>query len=164
MYYSKTIKRLLLLIIVYFLSICTTNAQDDLLDELSDNTENVDFETPAFKTMKIINLQSTKVGAKGDFYLVVSHRFGPLKDGLDTFYGLDNASTKIQFLYSFWEGTQFSISRESYNRTFAGAVKTRLTKQTKKFPLNISVFGTVNINTLIDDTVFPGLKPSDKYS
>ena len=45
--------------------------------------------------MKIGNLQSTKMADQGDFYLIVSHRFGPLKDGFDTFLGLDEASTKF---------------------------------------------------------------------
>jgi len=158
------LKKYTLLIILSFFITHTINAQDDLLDELDDNTENTSFESPAFKTMKIVNLQSTKVGAKGDFYFVVSHRFGPLKDGLDTFFGLDQASTKIQFLYSFWEGVQFSVSRESYNRTFAGSVKFRIAQQSKKFPLNLTGFGIATINTLINKAAFPSLKSSDKYS
>ena len=140
-------------------------AQDDLLDELEASTPtSISYELPAFKAMKIGNLQSTKVAAKGDLYLIVSHRFGPLKDGFETFLGLDEANTKIQLLYSAWEGVQFSISRESYNRTFAASVKLRLAKQSKTFPLNLVGYATINKNTLVDNTVFPELKSSDTYS
>jgi len=104
--------------------------EDDLLKELDEETKSEQrFELPAFKTLKIGNLQSTKVTDKGDLYLIVSHRFGALSDGLDTFFGLDQANTRIELLYSFWEGVQFSISRESFNRTFAAATKFRFVKQ-----------------------------------
>ena len=80
------------------ISTISMSAQDDLLNELETNTKNNSFELPAFKAMKIGNLQSTKVADKGDFYLIVSHRFGSLENGLDTFFGLDNANTKIPLL------------------------------------------------------------------
>jgi len=146
-------------------SIFAVNAQDDLLDELNEVTTNENsFELPAFKAMKIGNLQSTKIGEKGDLYLLVSHRFGALKKGFDTFLGLDEANTKIQLLYSFWEGIQLSISRESYNRTFAAAAKVRFARQSKDFPINLVGYTTINRNTLIDKTIFPALKSEDQNS
>lgn len=153
-----------LAVLLFTFSSAFAFAQDDLLDELDDGVTDNSYELPAFKGMKIGNLQSTKLASKGDFYMIVSHRFGPLKDGFETFLGLDEANTKIQLLYSFWEGVQFSLSRESYNRTFAGAVKFRLARQSQSFPFNIVGYGTVNINTLIDETSFPALKSSDKFS
>ena len=135
------------------------------MDELDKETqEPTKFELPAFKAMKIGNLQSTKMADVGDFYLIVSHRFGPLKDGADTFFGLDEANTKIQLLYSFWEGVQLSISRESYNRTLAASAKIRLARQSSSMPFNIVAYGTVNRNTLIDETIFPALESADRYS
>ncbi|MFK8060435.1 MAG: DUF5777 family beta-barrel protein [Polaribacter sp.] len=158
-------KKNLFIFTVIFLSSLSNFAQDDLLDELNEETKNeTSFELPAFKAMKIGNLQSTKVGAKGDLYLYVSHRFGALKDGFDTFFGLDNANTKIQLAYSFWEGVQLSISRESYNKAVASSVKYRLAKQSSKFPVNLTGYGTVNINTQLEKTNFPNLKSSDRYS
>lgn len=139
-------------------------AQDDLLNELDDGSTDTSYELPAFKAMKIGNLQSTKMADKDDFYLIVSHRFGPLKDGTDTFFGLDEANTKIQLLYSFWEGIQLSISRESYNRTLAASAKIRLSRQSNSMPFNIVAYTTLNRNTLIDEAIFPQLKSSDRYS
>ncbi|MBT5289547.1 MAG: hypothetical protein HOL35_05175, partial [Flavobacterium sp.] len=168
MYYSISnfimLKKHLLIFCTTLLVISSLSAQDDLLDELNENATDSSYEMPAFKAMKIGNLQSTKMADQGDFYLIVSHRFGPLKDGFDTFLGLDEASTKIQLLYSFWEGVQFSISRESYNRTFAAAAKIRLARQSKSFPVNLVAYTTVNRNTLIDETIFPELKSSDQQS
>ena len=157
-------KKDLLILCAFLFSISSLFAQDDLLDELNENSTDSSYEMPAFKAMKIGNLQSTKMADQGDFYLIVSHRFGPLKDGFDTFLGLDEASTKIQLLYSFWEGVQFSISRESYNRTLAASAKIRLARQSKDFPVNLVTYATVNRNTLIDETIFPDLKSSDRQS
>jgi len=158
------LKKNLLIFCAFSFVFSSLFAQDDLLDELNENTTDSSYEMPAFKAMKIGNLQSTKMADQADFYLIVSHRFGPLKDGFDTFLGLDEASTKIQLLYSFWEGVQFSISRESYNRTLAASAKIRLARQSKDFPVNLVTYATVNRNTLIDETIFPDLKSSDRQS
>jgi len=139
-------------------------AQDDLLNELSAEVPIETYQLPAFKSMKIGNLQSTKIADKGDLYLIVSHRFGTLKNGLKTFFGFDDANTKMQLLYSFFDGVQLSLSRESLNRTYASALKMRLYKQSNTFPVNIVAYGTVNINTLIDKSQYPNLKFADKFS
>lgn len=158
------VKRNALILHTILLTYSILCAQDDLLKELDGSTPSSSYELPAFKTMKIGNMQSTKMADKGDFYLVVSHRFGPLKDGVDTFFGLDQANTKIQLLYSFWEGVQLSVSRESYNRTLAASTKIRMAKQSGSFPLEVVTYATVNRNTLIDQTVFPELSSNDRQS
>ncbi|AUC13729.1 hypothetical protein BTO06_00565 [Tenacibaculum sp. SZ-18] len=170
----------LTLFFCFVLSISTSTvlSQDDLLDELDDlakkdkkstdkNDKNLtQFELPAFKTLKIGNLQSTKIAAKGELYLIVSHRFGPLKDGLDTFLGLDFANTKIELLYSFFDGIQFSISRESFEKTVALASKVRVARQSSSFPMNLAAYGTVNINAELSNSQFSNyrLKDADRFS
>lgn len=139
-------------------------AQDDLLNELEGETKEEVFEQPAFKAMKIGNLQSTKVAAKGDFYLYVSHRFGSLEDGLSTFFGFDNANTKIQLVYGAFEGVQFGISRESLRKTYATHVKAKIKGQSGDFPFNIVGYATANINTELRKDRFPDLKFGDRMS
>ena len=156
-------KKSIIIIFALFFSL-NSIAQDDLLNELNTETEVETYQLPAFKAMKIGNLQSTKIADKGDLYMIVSHRFGTLKNGLKTFFGFDDANTKMQLLYSFMDGVQVSLSRESLNRTYAGALKIRLFKQSNKFPLNIVTYGTANINSLINETQYPELKFGDKMS
>jgi len=158
------VKKQLLFFCVSLLFLSKLSAQEDLLNELKDNSVDTSYELPAFKAMKIGNLQSTKMADPGDFYLIVSHRFGPLKEGFKTFLGLDEANTKIQLLYSFWKGVQFSVSRESYNRTFAASAKISLFRQSNHFPINLVAYGTINRNTLIDKTIYPELTSSDRQS
>lgn len=167
MYISKKVIFKLLIIVLSF-NTSLLSAQDDLLSELDEETKNeTQFELPAFKTLKIGNLQSTKIADKGDLYLIVSHRFGPLKNGFDTFLGLDDANTKIQLLYSFWDGVQFSISRESFEKTLALSTKFRLVKQSNKFPLNVVGYATINRNTALSSTQFDDnftYTDADRYS
>ena len=159
------IKNIITLLLVSTITIVSVQAQDDLLSELENEVKDDDnYELPAFKAMKIGNLQSTKIADKGDFYMIVSHRFGTIKDGADTFFGLDNANTKIQLLYSFIDGVQFSLSRESYRKTYAGALKLRLAKQSSSFPVNMVGYMTVNVNSEIKKEQYPTLRYSDRMS
>ncbi len=152
---------LLFLLFVAF----SINAQDDLLDELKqESNENSQYELPAFKAMQIGNLQSTKIADKGDLYLIVAHRFGPFSEGIDEFFGLDGANTKIQFAYSFWDGVQFSLSRDSFEKTYSGSAKIRLKSQSSKFPLNIVAYGSTDITSHLKTQSFPGLEFKDRVS
>lgn len=143
----------------------TIEAQDDLLNELDNETKNTkQFYLPAFKAMQIGNLQSTKIADKGDLYLIVSHRFGTIKDGIDDFFGLDQANTKIQLTYSFWDGIQLSLSRDSFEKTYSGTAKVRLTKQSNQFPLNIVGYASADINSEIKKANYPNLKFGDRMT
>ena len=147
-------------------TICYSSySQDDLLEELEEEaTDSTAYELPAFKAMRIANLQSTKIAEKGDFYLYVSHRFGSIQDGFETFFGLDNANTRIQLVYSFFEGVQFSISRESWRQTYASSVKYRIKKQSEEFPVNLVGYHILNINAELDEDFFPDLEFADRMS
>jgi len=139
-------------------------SQEDLLNELEAETEEKAYSQPAFKAMKIGNLQSTKVAEKGDLYMYVSHRFGTLKDGLTTFFGFDNANTKIQLVYGVTDGLQIGISRESLRKTYAGSAKYKFLSQDEKTPINLVGYVTANINSELREDRFPELKFGDRMS
>ena len=96
--------------------------------------------------------------------MVVAHRFGDFQNGISDFFGLDQANTKIQLLYGLMSDLQLGISRDSYEKTYSGTLKYRLYEQSQERPLNISLYGSVDINTQIQKSVYPGLKPADRYS
>ena len=140
------------------------SAQEDLLAELEADTEAVTFNYPAFKAMKIVNLQSTKVAAQGDLYMYVSHRFGTVRDGIDTFFGLDNANTKIQMVYGILNGLQIGLGRESLRKTYSGSAKMILATQTENFPLNLTAYTTINLNSQVGTSALPALVFADRLS
>lgn len=130
-------------------------AQNDLLSEI-DTTMNKQVVTSAFKAMKIVNLESTKVAAKGDLYFIVAHRFGSVKDGFEGFYGLDNANTQIKFLYGFTDWLTISGARSELAYDFS--VKYRLKEQEKDgFPVAIAGFNSLAINNTLKESLYPNM-------
>lgn len=163
MYYFM--KKSILISVLIVFPIIGYGQGDSLLKELESLSENEQiFELPAFKALQIGNLQSTKVVSKGDLYLVVAHRFGYLKNGITDFFGLDQANTKIQLLYGIKKNLQLGVSRDSYQKTYSGTAKYRLLKQSNKLPLNVSLYGSIDVNSQLKKSVYPGLKQLDRFS
>jgi hypothetical protein len=133
-------------------------AQDDLLAEIDTDTSKVAV-TSAFKSLKIINLESTKLAAQGDFYFIVAHRFGSVKSGFETFFGLDDANTQIKFLYGFTDWLTVHVARSGFQKSYEGAVKYRLIPQQENgFPFTIVGFNSLVVNAELDDSLLPDLK------
>ena len=140
--------KLLFLFIPFF-----TFSQNDLLSEI-DTTITNQVVTSAFKAIKIVNLESTKLAAKGDLYFIVAHRFGSVKDGFEGFYGLDNANTQIKFLYGVKNWLTISGARSELAYDFSA--KYRLQNQIKEgFPFTIVGFNSVAINNTLKESNYP---------
>jgi len=152
--------------VISVLSFTVARAQStDLLDELNMlSSEEIVFTPPAFKTLQIGNLQSTKLAANNDLYLNVSHRFGSLNTGIREFYGLDQANTRIQLLYGISDNLQVSLSRDSFEKTYSSALKLRLLRQSNKMPVAIVAYFTTDINTLVTKSSYPGLLLYDRFA
>lgn len=140
-------------------------AQEDLLkeiDTLSDANESV---VVAFKSLKIVNLESTKLAAKGDLYLVIAHRFGYIDKGFEDFFGLDEANTRIQFVYGLTNGITIHASRSGFQKTYEVAAKYRLAGQNKQgFPFDIVGFNSLAINSELEKTTLPKLEFTDRLA
>jgi len=130
-------------------------AQEDLLSEI-DTVIEKQVATSAFKAMKIVNLESTKLAAKGDLYFIVAHRFGSIKDGFEGFYGLDNANTQIKFLYGLKDWLTISGARNELAYDFS--VKYRLKEQVDGgFPFAIVGFNSLAINNTLTESLYPNM-------
>ena len=162
-YYSKL--RWLLSFAVLFVFTNANAQENDLLEELDSlSKEEVIFENPAFKALQVGNLQSTKLVGKKDFYMVVAHRFGSVKDGIKEFYGLDQANTKIQFLYGLSNRFQLGISRDSYEKTYSTTLKCGILRQSNNRPINLVLYSSIDINTLLTKNTYPGLLFFDRFA
>ncbi|NHN25142.1 hypothetical protein FIA58_005560 [Flavobacterium jejuense] len=132
-------------------------SQDDLFSEIDTDSTQTNV-TSAFKSLKIVNLESTKLASKGDFYFIVSHRFGSIKNGIDTFFGLDDANTQIKFLYGLTDWLTVHASRSGFQKSYEGAVKYRLMpQQDNGFPVTIVGFSSIVVNTELDKDLLPKL-------
>lgn len=147
------------LIYILFLFPILLFSQDDLLAEIDvDSTAN-DYTTATFKGLKIVNFESTKLVAKKELTFVVAHRFGSVEHGFDTFFGLDDAVTRLNFIYGISDGFNVSVSRSSFQKIYESAIKYRLARQQDDgFPFTIVGYNSLLINTALEKDNLPKLE------
>jgi len=134
-------------------------SQDDLLDEIDTDSTGTQYATAAFKGLKVVNFESTKLVADKDFTFIVSHRFGSIENGIDTFFGLDEAVTRLNFVYGISEGINIGVSRSSFLKIFDISTKYRLLRQVKNgFPFTIVGYNSIIINTALKKDDLPLLE------
>lgn len=154
-------KRLLL---VFLLVPFMAFPQDDLLEEIDTGGDSITYASSVFKSLKIVNFESTKMQAKGELLFNVSHRFGSIEGGFDTFFGLDDAVTRIQFIYGITDWLSIGVSRSSYQKIYEGSAKYRLVQQSNQFPFTIVGFNSIMVNTALDENNLPKLEFEDRLS
>lgn len=160
----EAIKKIISTLLFFWIGVAL--AQDDLLTQLDTikSTEK-EVETAAFKALQICNLQSTKVPVKGEFYMIISHRFGDLTQGFENFFGLDNALTKIGGIYGATNWLSFGFSRHTYNKTYEATVKYKFADQKiDGFPFSIVGYNTVDVNTALKTSLYPELKFTNRLA
>jgi long-subunit fatty acid transport protein len=146
----KKIILLLLLPIAIF-------AQEDLLSEIDTASAQKSKVESAFKGMKIVNLESTKLAAKGDLYFIVAHRFGSVKDGFEGAYGLDNAVSQLKFLYGVTEWLTISAARSELAYDFSSKYLLK-SQETNGFPVAIAAFTSLAFNNTLKESNYPNMK------
>lgn len=135
-------------------------SQDDLLKEIDSVATNQAVEA-AFKGLKIVNLESTKLAAKGDLYFIVAHRFGSVQDGFEGFFGLDNAVTQIKFVYGLRDWLTLSAGRSELAYDFSA--KYSLQSQRKHgFPFAITAFNSIGFNNTLKESNYPNMEFADR--
>ncbi|MEC3908369.1 DUF5777 family beta-barrel protein [Tamlana sp. 2201CG12-4] len=134
-------------------------SQEDLLNEINSDSLPDSKVGAAFKGLKIVNFESTKLVAKKEFTFIVSHRFGSLKNGIDTFFGLDDAVTRLNFVYGIGNGINIGVSRSSFQKIYEASLKYRIINQEKHVsPFTIVGFNSILINTALDKASYPLLE------
>lgn len=150
-----------------FLFSSFAQSQDDLLNELVVGAPKFkDIELATFKGLQICNMQSTKIAAKGEWYFLVSHRFGDLTEGFNNFFGLDYAYSKIGGIYGLTDYLSIGATRHTYRKTYEFAAKYKLANQiVNGFPFNIVGYNTVEYNSeLKNDAVQQGLTFKNRFA
>ena len=132
--------------------------QDDLLSEIDSDIKE-DYKSAAFKGLKIVNFESTKMVSKKELYFVVSHRFGSIETGLQDFFGLDQAVTRLNIIYGISDGINIGVSRSSFRKMYESSLKIRLVRERKGgSPFTIVSSSNILINTSLDEDILPGLE------
>ncbi len=146
-------------ILIVLIPFFVLSQEDDLLGEIDNIPTEDEYEIAAFKGLKIVNFESTKMVSKKQLFFVVSHRFGSIKTGIEDFFGLDQAVTRLNFIYGISDGINIGISRSSFQKTYEGSLKLRLLRQRAGgSPFTIVVFSNILMNTSLEEEILPGLK------
>jgi hypothetical protein len=158
------IKNFLAFALVFF-AIGQAVAQDDLLSQLDIKSDKKEIAPAAFKGLQICNMQSTKLPVKGEFYFLVSHRFGDLTNGMNNFFGLDAALTKLGGIYGVTNWLSLGLSRQTYQKTYELAAKYKLANQMiDGFPVTIVGYNTMDIRSDLKTDLYPDLKANDRFA
>jgi Membrane bound beta barrel domain (DUF5777) len=141
---------------LFFLIPISLFAQDDLLSEIDTATPQKSKVEFAFKALKIVNIESTKLAAKKDFYFIVAHRFGSLKDGFEGAYGLDNAVTQLKLVYGLTDWLTIAGGRTEVAYDFSGKYLLK-SQEENGFPLAIVGFSSIAINNTLKESNYPNM-------
>ena len=140
-------------------------SQDDLLGELNEEITEDRKIISVFKSLKVVNFETTKLANKKDFYLVISHRFGSVKNGIDDLFGLDQAVTQFKFIYGVNEWLNIGLARSSNQKKYGVHAKYRLKYQEKNgFPVSIVGYNLITANTSLKVDVYPNINFEDRLS
>lgn len=158
--------KLFLSLVFGLIAIGQASAQDDLLMQLDTiKPKEKQVEIAGFKGLQICNMQSTKITAKGEWYVLISHRFGDLTQGLNNFFGLDDAYTKLGAIYGVTNWLSIGASRQTNNKIYELTAKYRFKSQeTDGFPVTIVGYNTMDINTNLSTDIYPGLETYNRLA
>lgn len=115
-------------------------AQDDI-DNLLNEQGGPDYTTATFKSTRIINGHSIEQLKAKHLDFRISHRFGSWDQGIDNFFGIDNAITHIGLDYGVTDRLMVGLGRSTYNKTYNGFIRYKIFRQstgTKNFPFTMS--------------------------
>ncbi len=139
---------------ILFLSVLLASgafAQDDLLSLLGADSATVEYTSASFKTTRVINGHSLENVAHGVLDVKIQHRFGLLSEGVNNFFGLDQATIRIGFDYGVTERLMVGIGRNSYQKTLDGFAKYKLLRQCDSgcgMPITLAILFSGSMTTL----------------
>jgi opacity protein-like surface antigen len=129
----------------------------DLLDLVPEDRPKKEFVTNAFKSTRVISGQSMEFLGAGVLDFRILHRFGLVNEGVNNFYGFDEAKMRLGLDYGISRNLMFGIGRSTLGKEVDGFLKFRPVSQSKgpgSFPFSIVMVTSM----FIDPTKAP---PSD---
>jgi hypothetical protein len=111
------------------------------------------YTASTFGYTHIINGQSVENLPANVLDVRISHRFGPLNQGLYNFLGLDYSAfdVRIGFDYGITNNLMIGVGHSGWQKTYDGFLKLKILKQSEgavNMPVTVSFVPTVSINTL----------------
>ena len=116
-------------------SLCTVplRAQEagSLLDLVKDTTAETEYVNNAFKSTRVIMGQSIEMLGAGSLDFRILHRFGPITNGIDGLFGLDQSTMRFSFDYAPFNDLLVGFGRTTTDREYDGEIKYRVLHQSQ---------------------------------
>ena len=130
---------ILLPVIILIMNIQKLKAQDS--DAIGQNE--------TFGTSRVSLSQSIEPAVKGQLMFDIQHQFGPLNSGIQEFFGLDQATTRLGLNYGVFDWLSVGLGRSGLYKTYDGSLKARLITQKKSggSAVTVTYFGNMGIYT-----------------
>lgn len=137
---------------------------DNLMNMLDDGKAVNEEVHATFKATRLINGSSIESLASGVMDVRISHRFGQVKQGIENFFGIDNANTRLGLDYGITDRIMVGLGHNVLNKENDGFVKVKILKQMKEgMPVTLSYFGGMGIQTT-QAPVLPQASQEYKYT
>lgn len=142
---------LLVLFLISLFFSYSLNAQDESLLDLLEEEEVVNYAQASFKSTTVVNLPSIENTHAGVLDFKIQHRFGYVNSGFQDFFGLDQATTRLAFVYGITDRIEVGIGRSSFNKNYDGFAKWRILWQSsgaKVMPVSLSFYTNTSYRSL----------------
>ena len=141
---------------VFFLScyLFAFSQEEDLLKGLESDSSKKEYVTSAFKSSRVINGHSMEFIGKGVLDFRILHRFGPVNQGIEEFFGLDEASMRMGFDYGLGKNLTIGIGRSTLQKELDGFIKFRPIHQATGHggsPVSVVLVGGMTVITQKND-------------
>ena len=138
------------LALLFFGSAISTAQTGDLLSLLGDE-ETTDYTTATFKTTRIVNGHSIENCGEGVLDFKISHRFGPVRNGVYDMFGLDVATIRIGLDYGISDRLMIGLGRGGREKIIDGFAKYKILRQStgkRNMPVTMAFLTNMEIKTL----------------
>jgi hypothetical protein len=135
---------------ILFLFTSLSFSQDNLealLDPIDISSNDVNR---TFLSTRIVNTHSVEIFSPGVLDFRISHRFGPVYDGVYELFGLDQSTIRIGLEYGVSPKFMIGLGRSTYNKNYDGFVKYAILQQSKNhnLPVSIVYFSSISIESI----------------
>ncbi len=135
--------------LLLFFSETVFSQQPDLLKFVPDMAEKKEYVSNAFKSTRVISGQSMEFLGEGVLDFRILHRFGLVNEGVNNFYGFDEAKMRIGLDYGITKYWMMGIGRSTLGKELDGFIKLRPIWQSKgpgSFPFSVVIVSSMTLD------------------
>jgi hypothetical protein len=102
-----------------------------------------------FQSPHHTHLSTPRSMQQGNIQMMIKHSFGPLKEGVYNFYGLDvGANIHLSLAYGITDKLSLGLARTRTDKLIQGTYKYNFKRQSRDFPLYLSIAGDWGVISL----------------